>query len=255
MFIPLPSADVCDQTSPSSLKIAQTVSRTWYNHDPSFWFIVPERVSFHPHSKGMISSPYTVFSQNGTSEETMSQGFKGRLARDGPLGMEGMDDHASFDMIPMLIRSEEAWTPKTWTGGFVPSYIHLDLDRGIFASSDLSLSSISDPFIHGPSDDLPVSRENFGEIEGDGHEMPARREVFAPDFDQNGIPMWITCGYFHPDPIPDVKISLDYMYALYDTQSFKDANGLKAGNQTVSIFVSIPLTSEGKSDSFKKVTW
>ncbi|KAF8883603.1 hypothetical protein CPB84DRAFT_1850889 [Gymnopilus junonius] len=189
MFIPLPSADVCDQTSPSSLKIAQTVSRTWYNHDPSFWFIVPERVSFHPHGKGMISSPYTVFSQNGTSEETMSQGFKGRLARDGPLGMEGMDDHASFDMIPMLIRSEEAWIPKTWTGGFIPSYIHLDL-----------------------------------------------------------------LLYHHP--IPDVKISLDYMYALYDTQSFKDANGLKAGNQTVSIFVSIPLTSEeGKSDSLKKVTW
>ncbi|KAF8883632.1 hypothetical protein CPB84DRAFT_1789896 [Gymnopilus junonius] len=221
MFIPLPSADVCDQTSPSSLKIAQTVSRTWYNLDPSLWYIVPERITFHPDGKGTISSPYTVYSRDGTSEETMSQDFKWRLARDGPLGMEGMDHHALFDTIPKLIRSDEAWTPKAWTGGFVPAYIHLDLVGVISSSSDLS-SSISDPFIYGPIEDSDVAANELTTICKRSREMVmrCRRQdkfsLLVKRFAENGIALWITCGHFHPVSGVNPNIP-NYIYAMQAT--------------------------------------
>ena len=144
-FIPLPTANVCNLTSESSLKIAQTVSRTWYNLDPSLWSIIPERITFNPDGKGEISSPFTIYSQDEQKIIVLSSKFTWRLARDGRFsGFEEMHELSLFDTIPKLIRSEEAWTCRTWTGGRVPAYLRVDFDEEIALEPD---SLIPDSFI------------------------------------------------------------------------------------------------------------
>jgi len=144
-FVPLPTADVCNLTSKSSVKIAQTVSRTWYNLDPSLWSIIPERITFHADGKGEFSSPFTMYSQGRQKIKIMSCKFTWNLTRDGIFsGLEEMHEDALFDTIPKLIRSEEAWTRRTWLGGRVPAYLRVEQDGMIALELD---SPIPDPFI------------------------------------------------------------------------------------------------------------
>jgi hypothetical protein len=146
MFPSLPSPHVCDHSSPSSIAIAQTVSRSWYNLDPRLWFTIPERITFHPDGTGVISSPYDIFSGAGGLSEVLSHSFTWKLERNGPLGMEEMDDNALFDTIPKLVSSSKAWTHKTWGGGVVPAYLHIDL-VGTSSFESNPLPPTPDPFI------------------------------------------------------------------------------------------------------------
>ncbi|PPR03491.1 hypothetical protein CVT26_007897 [Gymnopilus dilepis] len=241
MFIPLPSSDVCDQSSPRAVKIAQTVSRTWVNVDPSLWLTVPERITFHPDGKGTISSPYTVFSANGTKVETLSHQFKWRLARDGPLGMEDMDEDALFDTIPKLIRSEEAWTTRKWFGGLVPAYIRLELVGSMSSTSDLTY--IMEPFMFDAENDsaLPVEIVEYifslaSEEDTTVNEVARvcrrsremvmgrrRRALFpilASRFASNGITLWISCGHYNPSS-DEIQSQTPLLYYALRAEVFK----------------------------------
>ncbi|KAF8805021.1 hypothetical protein BYT27DRAFT_7243465 [Phlegmacium glaucopus] len=220
-FVPLPTADVCDLASPSSLKIAQTVSRTWYNLDPSLWSIIPERITFHADGKGEFSSPFTIYSKDVQESKVLSCKFTWKLARDGIFsGFEEMDEDALFYTIPRLIRSEEAWSRKTWMGGRVPAYLRLDQDGTIALEPD---SLISDQFIPDSPDGMLLPPElletifliaSEEEIAAKKLTMTCRRSreivmkrrrkdftILTKRFITNGIALYIECGHF--DPVPD----------------------------------------------------
>ncbi|KAG6831051.1 hypothetical protein H0H87_006293 [Tephrocybe sp. NHM501043] len=217
-FIPLPTASVCNLESKSSIKIAQAISRTWYNLDPSLWSIIPERITLHADGQGEFSSPFTIYTQDGKRNIVMSSKFKWSLARDGIFsGLEEMNDEALFDTIPKLIRSEEAWTRKPWIGGRVPAYLRIDCDGPSSLEPDTPILS---SFTSASSDELPlpvelleaifllaaddVSVQKLGMVCKHSRELimkPRRRDAFyvlAERFLRNGLALWIDCGHFDP---------------------------------------------------------
>ncbi|KAG6919760.1 hypothetical protein DXG01_001594 [Tephrocybe rancida] len=232
-FVPLPTAKVCNLESKTSVKIAQAVSRTWYNLDPSLWPIIPERITLHADGEGEFSSPFTIYSQDGQRSIVMSSKFKWSLARDGVFsGFEEMDEQALFDTIPKLIRSEEAWTRKPWAGGRVSAYLRIG--RGVPSSLEPE-SPILDSFIPASSDGLPlpvelleasfllasqddVAAQKLQVVCKRSREIvmkPRRRQAFhilTERFLRNGLALWLDCGHF--DPVPNRNTPLTSFYSM-----------------------------------------
>ncbi|PPQ88281.1 hypothetical protein CVT25_005444 [Psilocybe cyanescens] len=235
MFIPLPTSDVCDPSSRDSLKIAQTVSRTWYNLDHTLWSTIPERITLHPDGKGEISCPYSIFTQSKEKTEVLRHSFKWKLARDGPLGMEGMDVDGLLDVIPKLIRSDYAWTLTPWTAGYVvPAYLHLS-----HINTSVSVNENS-PFIFDPftfdafsvgslplelvehifllaSDEATAAGELLSVCRRSRELVMRRRRrnkfsTLVERFIEYGMAMWINYGHF--DPKSTDESSPDVFYGL-----------------------------------------
>ncbi|TFK33945.1 hypothetical protein BDQ12DRAFT_738520 [Crucibulum laeve] len=224
MFIPLPSSDVCDHSSPTSVAIAQAVSRTWCNFNANP-FIIPQSIDIRPDGNGTISSSYKIFSASGEFSGALTHEFTWKLGRDGPLGMEGMDNDALFDVIPKLMTSTSAWTHQQWEGGRIPAYLQIDL-MGKSSLESNPIPMISDGFILDDESSptaLPAelleyifklaSQDNVAPEEllltcRRSREMVLRRRrteqfpVLVRQFSVCGLAFWITCGHFNPPNSP-----------------------------------------------------
>lgn len=132
MFVPIPSAAVCDLSSRSSRYIAQTVCRTWQNIDSTTWHSIPATIDLRPDGTGTVASPFKHYVGKEQAEGLAMHEFTWRLGRDGPLGMEDIDEEAMYSTMPKLMQSTHAWTRKPWIADhtIVPAYIRIGLTGG-----------------------------------------------------------------------------------------------------------------------------
>ncbi|KAF9485443.1 hypothetical protein BDN70DRAFT_871089 [Pholiota conissans] len=222
MFVPIPSANICDLTSRSSRYIAQTVCRTWKNFDRATWHLRPEIIDLRPDGGGTISSSFTIFTATGPISTQATQKFTWRLSWDGPRGMEDMDEDALYDTMPKLMKSTKAWTYRPWTSEhrLVPAYLYIEL-AGKHSLDVLDPLNTVNDFTIGANAGVRLPAELIEDIfrfaaleEVAATELlrvckwtrelvlqKRRRERFSvltKRFAAMGLAFWMSCGHFNP---------------------------------------------------------
>jgi len=218
--IPIPPFD---ENSPAAIAMRRTIARPWYCLNPKSWSTVPWCVVFRPDGTGEIVMRCGVVLEHADTEDMMKRGFRWRLTRDSPLGMEAsvVDRNDLFDTIPKLLNSTEAWTrmPFNSGGSIVPIYLRLELEA---PESTPELGPIQWPFLLDSSNAICLPAELIdiimelasledvaaAELLGTcrrSRKMVMRRrrkDLFpqiAQHFAENGMAAWIECGHFAPN--------------------------------------------------------